>query len=103
MYEIKILPKAQDDLKEIRNWYLGEFGENTANKVVEKILNSISVLEMFPDSGSLTPDNYLNDKGYRMVICEKFISIYKHIDKKIYIYHISNSDKDYTRIIKNEE
>lgn len=75
-----------------------QFGEDIALKVSTHILDSIERLEMYPDSGTLTPDKWLNKQGYRMVICDKHVSIYRVIDKVVYVYHISDARKDYTKL-----
>lgn len=98
MYNIHILPTAWEDLKEIQDYYFLAFDAKTADKVTNNILNSIKILEQFPDSGSRTPDEFLNEQGYRMVICKKQVAIYKHIDNDIYIYHIADTRKDYTKL-----
>ena len=67
-YKVEILPTAWEDLKKIEDYYLLQFGVESAMKVTEQILDSIERLESFPDSGSLTPDRWLNEQGYRMVI-----------------------------------
>ena len=55
-YKVEILPTAWEDLKSIEDYYLLQFGVESAMKVTEQILNSIERLELYPDSGSLTPD-----------------------------------------------
>ena len=89
VYKVEILPTAWEDLKRIEDWYLIEFDVKTALKVSDNILNTIERLEQFPDSGSLTPDAWLNDMGYRMLICEKHVAIYRKIGKIVYVYHIT--------------
>ena len=59
-------------------------------KVSDHILDAVERLEMFPDSGSLLPDEWLNKQGYRMVICEKQVAIYRLIGQTVYIYHIAD-------------
>ncbi|MBQ6995909.1 MAG: type II toxin-antitoxin system RelE/ParE family toxin [Lachnospiraceae bacterium] len=59
---------------------------------------TIERLEQFPDSGSYTPDEWLNQQGYRMVICEKHVAIYKVIDTTIYVYHIADTRTEYTKL-----
>ena len=54
-YKVEILPTAWEDLKKIEDYYLLQFGVESAMKVTEQILDSIERLESFPDSGSLTP------------------------------------------------
>ena len=58
-YKIEILPAAWEDLKKIEDYYLLQFDVESALKVTDHILNSIERLETFPDSGSLTPDEWL--------------------------------------------
>jgi toxin ParE1/3/4 len=98
MYKVEILPTAWEDLKHIEDWYLIQFGIETALKVSNHILDTIERLESFPDSGSLTPDEWLNRQGYRMVICEKHIAIYRLIDGKIFVYHIADTQTEYTKL-----
>lgn len=81
-YKVEILPTAWEDLKKIEDYYLLQFGVESAMKVTEQVLDSIERLENFPDSGSLTPDKWLNKQGYRMVISERYVSIYRQIEKQ---------------------
>ena len=98
VYKVEILPTAWEDLKRIEDWYLIEFDVKTALKVSDNILNTIERLEQFPDSGSLTPDAWLNDMGYRMLICEKHVAIYRKIGKIVYVYHIADTRTEYTKL-----
>jgi toxin ParE1/3/4 len=97
-YKVEILPTAWEDLKRIEDWYLVQFGMETALKVSNHILDSLERLEYFPDSGSLTPDEWLNQQGYRMVICEKHIAIYRQIGEKVFVYHIADTQTEYTKL-----
>ena len=97
-YKVEILPTAWEDLKHIEDWYLIQFGVETALKVSDKILDAIERLERFPDSGSLTPDEWLNQQGYRMIICERYVAIYRKITNKVYIYHIADTQIEYTKL-----
>ena len=96
--KVGILPTAWEDLKRIEDWYAVQFGIETALKVSEHILDVIERLEKFPDSGSLTPDQWLNEQGYRMVICKKHVAIYRQVGKVVYIYHIADTQTDYTKL-----
>lgn len=98
VYKVEILPTAWEDLKRIEDWYQIQFGVETALKVSNHILDTIERLEKFPKSGSLTPDGWLNERGYRMVICEKHVAIYKQIDNTVYIYHIADTKTEYTKL-----
>ena len=97
-YRVEILPTAWEDLKKIEDYYVLQFGVESAIKVTDQILNSIERLERFPDSGSLTPDKWLNEQGYRMVIWQRFVSIYRQIKDTVYIYHIADTQTEYTKL-----
>ena len=97
-YKVEILPTAWEDLKKIEDWYILQFGTETAMNVVDRILSVIERLESYPDSGSLTPDDWLNLYGFRMVICEKHVAIYRQIEDVVYIYHIADTQTEYTKL-----
>ncbi len=97
-YKVEILPAAWEDLKRIEDWYAVQFGVGTALKVSGHILDIIERLEKFPDSGSLTPDEWLNQQGYRMVICKKHVAVYRQVGMVVYIYHIADTQTDYTKL-----
>jgi toxin ParE1/3/4 len=97
-YKVEILPTAWEDLKHIEDWYFIQFGAETALKVSDHILDTIERLEKLPDSGSLTPDEWLNQQGYRMVISEKHIAIYKRVGKVMYVYHIADIQTEDTKL-----
>lgn len=97
-YKIEILPAAWEDLKKIEDYYLVQFDAETAIRVSNHILDAIERLECFSDSGSMTPDEWLNEQGYRMVICKKHIVIYRVIGTSVYIYHIADTQTEYTKL-----
>ena len=98
IYKVEILPTAWENLKRIEDWYLIEFDVETALKVSNHILDTIERLERFPNLGSLIPDKWLNELGYRMIICEKQVVIYRKIDDVIYVYHIADTRTEYTKL-----
>ncbi len=102
-YEVEILPQAWEDLSHIADWYKLLFTADTALKVTDNILNAIARLEKFPNSGSTTPDEWLNQRGYRMVIADKHAAIYRFIDDSIYVYHIFDMRQDYPEIFRRLE
>ena len=97
-YKVEILPSAWEDLKKIEDYYILQFDEQTALKVSEYILDTIERLEQFPDSDSFTPDDWLNEQGYRIIICKKHVAIYRVINEKVYIYHITDTQTEYTKL-----
>ncbi len=96
--KIEILPSAWEDLKKIQDYYRIQFDLKTAIKVSEHILYAIERLGTFLDLGSMTPDTWLNEQGYRMVICKKHVAIFRQINDSIYIYHIADTQTEYTKL-----
>lgn len=99
-YKIELLPTAWEDLKHIEDLHFVQFGVEKALKISNNILDALKQLEIFPDSGSLTPDEWLNQKEYRIVICDKHVAIYKQIQNIIYVYHIADTQTEYTKLLK---
>ena len=95
-YSVRILHAAWEELAQIEVWYLLKFYTDTALKVSSSILSTIERLELFPDSGVLTPDDDLNKAGYRMVICKYHGAVYKSVGNRVYIYHIFDMQRDYS-------
>ena len=97
-YKVEILRSAWEDLKRIEDYYALQFDVQTAIKVSDHILDVIERLEQFPDSGSLTPDEWLNEQGYRMVLCKKHIAIYRVMKDTVFVYHIADTQTEYTKL-----
>ena len=57
-------------------------------------------LELFPLSGSLPRDKELRDGGYRYVIADKYICVYKLIGETVYVYHIAHGAGNYPLLFK---
>lgn len=100
MYKIIYLQAAKNDLYSIGDYYKAEFGKESARKVVKSIQDVIKRLSMFPGSGSLTPDPELNDQGYRMVVSGRYVAVFRVIENHIYIYHIFDTQMDYTKLFE---
>ena len=99
---VELLPSAWEGLLKIKYDVAEMFDERTAEKVTNTILDSLERLQSFPDSGSLTPDPWLNSLGYRMVISDRRnVSIYKQIDDTIYVYLIADTRTEYTRVFRD--
>ena len=102
-YEVKILPRAWEDLTRIMDWYRLSFSKESSLEVACNILKTISRLENFPESGTMTPDDWLNQRGYRMVIADKHAAIYRSINEAIYVYHFFDMRQNYPEIFRNLE
>ena len=99
---VEILPAAWEGLLKIRHHVAETFDEKTAEKVTDAILDSLERIQSFPDSGSLTPDPWLNSLGYRMVVSDRHnVSIYRRTGDIIYVYLIADTRTEYTRAFRD--
>ena len=99
---VELLPSAWEGLLKIKHHVAEVFDEKTAEKVTNTILDSLERLQSFPDSGSLTPDPWLNSLGYRMVISDRGnVSACKRTGDTIYVYLIADAGTEYTRTFRD--
>ena len=99
---VEILPSAWEGLARIKYRVQADFGEDVALNVADRILNSLERLEQFPDSGSMTPDPWLNNMGFRMVISDKRnVSIFRKVGESIFVYIIVDTRTEYTKVFKD--
>lgn len=99
---VELLPAAWEGLVKIKHSVTELFDLQTAERVTDAILDSLERLQEFPDSGSLTPDPWLNGLGYRMVISDgRNVSIYKRTGDIIYVYLIADTRTEYTRTFRD--
>ena len=99
---VEILPSAWEGLARIKYRVQADFGEDVALNVADHILDSLERLEQFPDSGSMTPDPWLNNIGFRIVISDKRnVSIFRKVDESIFVYIIADTLTEYTKVFKD--
>ena len=99
---IEILPSAWEGLARIKYRVQADFGEDVALNVADRILDCLERLEQFPDSGSMTPDPWLNNLGFRMVISDKRnVSIFRKVGESIFVYIIADTRTEYTKMFKD--
>lgn len=99
---IEILPSAWEGLARIKYRVQADFGEDVALNVADRILDCLERLEQFPDSGSMTPDPWLNKMGFRMIISNKRnVSIFRRVGESIFVYIIADTRTEYTKVFKD--
>lgn len=99
---VKILPCAWEGLARIKCRVRIDFGEDAALKVTDHILDTLERLERFPDSGVMTPDPWLNDMGFRMVISDRRNAcVFRRVEDTVYVYIIADTRTEYTKVFMN--
>jgi len=94
-YPVELLNPAWLDLDAISDYHLLEVGPDSARKITDKIITALERLESFPLSCPLAPYRELADKGYRILVCCKYVCIYKFDGTKVLVYHIVAAATNY--------
>ena len=94
-HRVNLLAPAWLDLDAIGDYHLLTVGPDSARKITDKILNDLNRLEDFPLSCPLVPYRELADQGYRMLVCGKYVCIYKLIGNHVFVYHIVAAATNY--------
>jgi plasmid stabilization system protein ParE len=97
-YKVRLTTPAMNDIDRIANYYLMMADAAAAEKITDKLLDSIQHLEKFPFMGALHPDPVLAKNEYRKLICEDYICVYKVIEDTVYIYRVVNGKTDYPKL-----
>ena len=100
MAKLIILEPAQRELEEIAQLHLNLAGPNSARKITDLILDTLSRLEMVPLSGHIPQDKELRGNGYRYVIAGKYICVYRVIAENVFVYHIAHGASNYPTLFK---
>lgn len=94
-YKVELLNPAWVDLDSIADYHLHEVGPDSSRKITDKILTALLRLESFPLSYPLAPYKELAEQGYRVLVCGKYVCIYKLQGSTVYVYHIAASAANY--------
>ena len=99
---VEILPSAWEGLARIKYRLQADFGEVVALNVADHILDRLERLEQFPDSGAMTPDPWLNNMGFRIVISDKRnVSVFRKVGESIFVYIIADTRTEYTKVFRD--
>ena len=101
-YSVRILAPAQGELEEIAQLYLSLSGVQSTQKITDKIYDALEQLTRFPLSGPSMRETELRNLGYRFMVVEKHIIIYRLIGDTIYVYHIFDGRSDYPTLFRSE-
>jgi toxin ParE1/3/4 len=88
------------DIDRIADYHLMTVGPQSAEKITDKILDTIALLEDYLYSGSEISDPALQRQGYRKLICGDYVCIYRVIEETAYIYHVVHSATNYPRLLR---
>lgn len=96
-YTLKINPKAQEDLQEIKK-YVELDDPIAASKLILKILDAIDNLKQFPQMGLLLQNKINIKTKYRYIIVKNYLVFYFVNYTNIFITRVLHATRDYKTI-----
>lgn len=98
---VELLDTAWRDIEKIAEFHLENVGAASAQRITDKILDSLENLAEFPLMGPPHPDPELTVLGYRkLVLTKTYVTIYRVIENVVYVYRIVNGKTDYPKLLK---
>lgn len=99
-YRVEILTPAANDIDQIAQYHLLAVGPSSAEKITDKLLDSIESLSDYPMMGAEHPDAVLKRRGFRKLVCDEYISVYRIIEDTVFIYRVVHGATDYPKLFK---
>jgi addiction module RelE/StbE family toxin len=98
---VTILASAKRDLDALFTYIKDDLhNEIAARNTVTKILRRVQPLESFPEMGSSLASVNQALAGYRYLIADNYLIIYKIVDIEIHIVHIPYARSDYVQLLQ---
>lgn len=99
-YRLEILTPAWQDIDRISDLHLLLVGPQSAQKITDKLLDTIALLASQPYMGALHPDPFLAQREYRKIICGNYVCVYKVIGTTVYVYRVVDGRTDYPKLLR---
>lgn len=96
----RIQLSAYEDLAAIYDRCRRGAGDQSAERVSERLLNGIGLLGVTPYLGPLHHDPVLARQGYRKLVIDGYVVVYRVIDGVATVYRVFHGASDYTRCVE---
>ena len=99
MMHIVFSPEALNDIEQIKDYLIGQFGDDTATKSIKKVIKEIKTLEAFPFKGSGVLERYGIDSEYRYIYANKNYVFYRVDEDTVRVIRILDARRDFLSIL----
>ncbi|MCL2164111.1 MAG: type II toxin-antitoxin system RelE/ParE family toxin [Oscillospiraceae bacterium] len=93
-YNVKVFPKAQNDLQDIVD-YLNTLSHDAAIRYFDLIIEKVGTLTTMPERCPLVKDTQLRLRGYRTLLVKNYIVFYVINGKTVEIRRILYARRQY--------
>ncbi len=103
MNKVRLTPEAVRDLTKIRRYISGELGSpSAARRIVGSITENLRLLERHIPAGPSVEALTGYPSDLRILVCGKYIAIYRVEGNTVSVARIFNARQDYIRILFGE-
>lgn len=99
-YKVEILLAAWQDIDKIADFHKKMVGAASAQRITDKILDTLERLGSFPYMGAQHPDPELARRDFRKVLCGDYVCVYKLIGSSVFVYRVVNGKTGYPKLLK---
>lgn len=100
MTSVKYSPEAINDLNQIGDYIENKLkNKDAAKRIVQDILNSVSLLENMPEMGVALSASFMKLDDFRYIVSGKYLVFYKYIYDEVYISRIIYEKRNYISIL----
>lgn len=92
---VRFTAKALADIDQIAEYHLRRVGPQSAQRITDRLLSEIAMLEEQPYMGPIHSDPVLAKRQYRKLVCGDYICIYRVDADAVYLYRIVHGSTDY--------
>ena len=104
MNKLQLTPEAVRDLAEIKRYISNDLGNPTAaTRVIGRITQNLRILQNHAEAGPSIEAITGNPTDLRILVCDKYIAIYRINETSILVARIINAKQDYMRILFGEQ
>ena len=90
--------EALQDILAISDYHFDKVGETSALRAIDELQDHIEKLAQFPRMGEEHPDSYLNALGFRKIVHDNHIVIYRIDSESVIIARIVWASSNYPEL-----
>ena len=99
-YRVDYSPKFQRDLDDIWNYIASEYQDvDAADRITNGIVDATEILFTFPLSGQAVFLPGGMDSGYRILVFESYVIVYKVLHETVQVARTVHCSVDYMRVM----
>lgn len=93
--KIEWLLEARCVFRDFLVFYQTQVGMKYARRFAQRVLSDVRQLGQFPELGVLRKDTLPGRHGFRALFIGQYVCIYKIVEDRVLIYHLTDARRNY--------